>query len=158
MHRCTPWPAYAHRCAQAARAGAMSWPRPGHVAALWPAVSQRRWPYRGPVSPASTAVSWPRSRHSALSHAPLGQNTLLCIAIQFLQQPGFSCHDIINCIVTPAAKPLLLPRYTWCIATQQPSPSSRPTTIQSLYRDAASPQARPTFQPLCHDTNGCIVT
>ena len=46
---------------------------------------------------------------------------VLCIAIQFLQQPCFSCHDTINCIVTPTAKPLLLPRYTWCIATHSPT-------------------------------------
>ena len=36
------------------------------------------------------------------------------------QQPGSACHDTINCIVTPTAKPLLLPQYTWCIATQTP--------------------------------------
>ena len=40
-------------------------------------------------------VAWPPGRVATQlpSSCPFGHNTLNCIAIQFLQQPGCSCHD-----------------------------------------------------------------
>ena len=167
MHRCTPngpgcTPTVPRPRAQRVL-GAVSWRPQCRIAGAVVGRVAGQAPYRGPVSRACTAVSWPISRHNALSHAPSGHDTHFVSRPSPCRMPYRSPHSSVtiqHCVLRhnpPAGHSTLLSRYKRLYRDTPQPINHRLSRYNRLYSDMLPNQLH-TQHAMSRYNFHCIVT